>query len=127
MGFKGPEKVEQEIAQRVRTERFAKEFKESQEEGNRIRQEEGEEAYMEYSAKRAKEKKASFAKKRKDRRELLKRLLFEENLDPYRSVKGRAILFHFDYGVDLYQETGSLQEMTARMQKLTQEKFMKWS
>jgi len=116
--FKGPEKVEQEIAQRVRTERFAKEFKESQEEGNRIRQEEGEEAYMEYSAKRAKEKKASFAKKRKDRRELLKRLLFEENLDPYRSVKGRAILFHFDYGVDLYQETGSLQEMTARMQKI---------
>lgn len=91
-------------------------------ESSRIYNEEGPEAQAAFLKKVKIEQAEKSAQKKNDRNELIERLIFEEGLDPWKSIKGKAVLFEFDTGVDLYQVDGTEQEVMTNLKKMFPEK-----
>lgn len=92
------------------------------EESSRIYNEEGPEAQAAFLKKVKIEQAEKSAEKKKEREELIERLIFEEGLDPWKSIKGKAVLFEFDTGVDLYEVSGSEQEVMTNLKKMFPDK-----
>merc|ERR1712127_1061586 len=44
-------------------------------------------------------------------------------IDPWASIRGQAIMFHFDYGVDLYKEDGTIQYNFENLKKGLPDKY----
>merc|ERR1712087_7125 len=83
---------------------------------------EGSEAHVKFVEEYRKEKSAKFQKRREERQALVTRLLLDEYCDPYTDIRGRAILFHFDTGVDLYQTEGTVQFGYEKMRRMCPDK-----
>lgn len=116
--------LENEIANKAMQKKMTQDNAEYEKERARIYREEGSEAHQKFMTEYRKKKTAKFLQKRKDRDALIKRLLLEQGLDPWTNMKGRAILFEFDYGVDLYQESGTMQYHYLSLRKSNPAKFI---
>lgn len=96
--------LEAEIAQKAIREEYLSEMRVYEQEASRIFRERGSKAH-EHFVKAAQRKRLFQSKQKRSKREqLVHKLLFQDNIDPFRSHRGRAILFQFDYNVDLYSE-----------------------
>jgi len=92
-------------------------------EASRIFKEEGEEAHAAYLKKVDAERARKSAQKKVDREALIEKLLIEEGYDPWRSMKGKAVMFEFDYGIDLYQVPGTEQEAFENLKRVFPDKY----
>ena len=116
--------LENEIANKAMQKKMTQDNAEYEKERARVYREEGSEAHQTFMKEYRKKKTAKFLQKRKERDALIKRLLLEQGLDPWTNMRGRAILFEFDYGVDLYQESGTMQYNYLSLRRSNPAKFI---
>jgi len=117
--------LEDEIRNDAMRDRMMKDRNAYEAEASRIYREEGSDAHQAFMKKHREEKTAKFMKRREEREKLIERLLLKENIDPFTNMKGRAVLFHFDTGVDLYQTEGTVQYNFEKLKRTDPEKFGK--
>merc|ERR1711971_1121984 len=93
------------------------------EEGSRIFKEKGSEAYQEYLKEQEDKRLADKERRVVEREELLRDLILVQQIDPYKSLKGKAALYMFDHGIDLYGVPGTEQEAFERLKKMFPDKY----
>jgi len=118
-GMELAEKMSQLRAARI----MAAEKKAQDDEGTKIFKEKGSDAYQEFlnecEAKRVAEKERRVI----EREELIRDLILVQEVDPFKSLKGKAALYMFDHGIDLYKVPGTEQEAFERLKKMFPEKY----
>jgi len=123
--------VEQEIqgmglAKKMAQRKLARDLAERQkieaEEGNKIFREQGSKAFNEFTEKCDKERLEEKKINTEEREKLLERLV-EDGIDPFRSIRGKAIMYSFDTGIDLYSVPGTEQEAFDKLRKIFPEKY----
>lgn len=115
--------LEDEISERAARNKMLQEQAVYEKEASRVFREEGSEAHQEYIKNYRQQKHEKFVQRRKDRKALINKLLFEDGLDPFNNMRGKAILFQFDYGVDLYQEPGTVHNNYEDLKRSNPEKY----
>lgn len=120
---KTAQQFEDDIRQKVLRNRFQKELAYVEEESQRLIEDQGPAAVTEFKERHANESREKREQREIKREALCRKLLLELYINPWTSLRGKAILFHFDYGVDLYKEDGTLQYGFETMKKRMPEKY----
>lgn len=91
--------------------------------GTKIFKENGSEAYEEFLKEIETKRVAEKGQREVEREELIRDLILVQEVDPYKSLKGKAALYMFDKGIDLYKVPGTEQEAFERLKKMFPEKY----
>lgn len=117
--------LEMEIAQKAVRSQVMAENAAFEAEASKVFRDQGSEAHQKFIKEHQTNVLEKAAQKRKDRKALIEKLLLEDGVDPFTSHRGRAILFQFDYGVDLYLEVGTSQYNFEELKRLNPQKYGK--
>eukprot|EP00594_Rhizosolenia_setigera_P014773 CAMPEP_0178958800 /NCGR_PEP_ID=MMETSP0789-20121207/11862_1 /TAXON_ID=3005 /ORGANISM="Rhizosolenia setigera, Strain CCMP 1694" /LENGTH=969 /DNA_ID=CAMNT_0020641583 /DNA_START=170 /DNA_END=3079 /DNA_ORIENTATION=- len=120
---KSGEALEKELAQKALRSQYLRDNAKFEQEASRIFKEKGPDAHAEFIKNHQKEQLEASQKKKVERKELIEKLLFEQGIDPFVSNRGKAILFQFDYGVDLYQHQGTSQTNFEELKRIDPQKY----
>lgn len=115
--------LEKELAQKALRSQYLRDNAKFEQEASRIFKEKGPDAHAEFIKNHQKEQLEASQKKKVERKELIEKLLFEQGIDPFVSNRGKAILFQFDYGVDLYQHQGTSQTNYEELKRIDPQKY----
>jgi len=92
-------------------------------EGTKIFKEKGSEAYQEFLRECETKRVAEKERRAVEREELINDLILVQEVDPFKSLKGKAALYMYDHGIDLYKVPGTEQEAFERLKKMFPEKY----